>query len=255
MHRGVFFVGAGDIPCRSRLRAATYRSGFASQVSGIGALYLARATDREPAVIDLLTTTGARDFDGVRVERTTSLPDCDRCDYDGIRSVSVARALVDLSRHHPAKRLVRWMRNAEFHGTLDMADVVAAEIRLARRGDTAAIRTAFDDYLDDCGGTDSALEDRLLELIVGAGLPNVRVGQLMPGVLRPDERVDLFFAQYGLVVEADGPHHRKPLQRANDRRRDRQLRAAGFQVLRLWWWEIEQDPAGCLDRIRRALAA
>jgi very-short-patch-repair endonuclease len=255
MHRGVYHVGGGALTCRGRLRGAMHRGGKNAYVAGYGALYLGRAIQREPYRIELVSTTSDRDFDAVRVRRTTSLPARERVEYDGIRSVSVARAITDLAHDNPPLRLVRWMRNAEFHGNLRIEDVRAAEHRLASRGHAPALRTALHELEADNGGTDSALEDHLLELMIGAKLPLARVGCPIQGVLNDDERVDFLFAEYGLVIEADGPHHLEPVQRAIDRRRDRDLRKAGYRVLRFWWYEIEDEPAKVLDAIRIALSA
>ncbi len=42
---------------------------------------------------------------------------------------------------------------------------------------------------------------------------------------------------------------------ARDRRVDAELRAAGWNVLRIWDFELERDPQGCVERIRRLVVA
>jgi DNA mismatch endonuclease (patch repair protein) len=48
---------------------------------------------------------------------------------------------------------------------------------------------------------------------------------------------------------------RKKLQanRARDQRNFRQLRSAGWHVIRIWQHQLKRDIAGCLDRIERAV--
>lgn len=255
IHRGVYLVGGAPLTIRAELRAATARGGPNAHVAEIGALYLGRATDRPPANIVLLSSSNFRDFDDITMKRSESFPEEERTHYSGIRCTTVARAIVDLSAHHPSQRLVRWMRNAEFHKTLRLDDVRAAEHRLAPRGHGTVLREALLKIDIGHGGTDSVLEDILQSLMIAAELPDPIVGALMPGVLKPNERVDFLFREFGLVVEADGPHHLEPMQRSTDHRRDAQLRAAGYEVLRFWWYEIEREPVKVIATIRAMLHA
>ena len=65
--------------------------------------------------------------------------------------------------------------------------------------------------------------------------------------------VDFFCAAARLVVEADGPHHDTPEQRAVDMRRDAVLCRHGFLVLRFSGDLILSDLARVVEEIRRAL--
>jgi hypothetical protein len=69
-------------------------------------------------------------------------------------------------------------------------------------------------------------------------------------------RVDFFWREHKLVVEADG------LMKYNDRRdlikqfeRDRLLRDAGYLVVHFTWEELFQQPEVVIERIRSAMAA
>ena len=57
-----------------------------------------------------------------------------------------------------------------------------------------------------------------------------------------DRRVDfaLVYGNVRLVVEVDGPDHREPAQRRQDRRRDRLLNKGGWRVLRITNTEIDK---------------
>jgi very-short-patch-repair endonuclease len=56
-----------------------------------------------------------------------------------------------------------------------------------------------------------------------------------------------------LVVEVDGPYHRRASQRQADRCRDALLTAAGWTVLRLSNDQVLNHPDAALQRIRSAL--
>ena len=55
-----------------------------------------------------------------------------------------------------------------------------------------------------------------------------------------------------LVIEADGPHHDDPFERAADRERQRILEAHGYRVLRVTWAQAIAQPGGTLRRFRDA---
>ncbi len=55
-----------------------------------------------------------------------------------------------------------------------------------------------------------------------------------------------------LVVELDGSQH---LESVRDRLRDQDLRARGFEVVRIWNSELNQNPEGVLSVLLASLAA
>ena len=59
--------------------------------------------------------------------------------------------------------------------------------------------------------------------------------------------VDVFWPEFKLIAEVDGPPHERPRAKRRDRRRDRQLRAAGYTVLR---FPDRRDRAAAADRGR-----
>jgi very-short-patch-repair endonuclease len=99
--------------------------------------------------------------------------------------------------------------------------------------------------------TRSEAERRLLALIRAARLPpprtNVRVGGFEVDMLWPAER---------LVVEIDGfAFHGGCAAFERDRRRDAQLLARGYRVLRITWRQLTREPHAVVATIAAALAA
>jgi very-short-patch-repair endonuclease len=66
-------------------------------------------------------------------------------------------------------------------------------------------------------------------------------------------RVDFFWRRYGVVAETDGLLKYDSGERAiAERRRDRLLLEAGFEVVHVTWQELFSDAARVAGRIREA---
>jgi very-short-patch-repair endonuclease len=65
--------------------------------------------------------------------------------------------------------------------------------------------------------------------------------------------VDAYWPELKLIAEVDGPHHERPRARRRDRRRDRELRATGYTVLRFTDIEIEQRPEEVIAAVQAAM--
>lgn len=106
--------------------------------------------------------------------------------------------------------------------------------------------------------TDSELERIFRRLLASAGLPQPLTQQRVNGC-----RVDFFWPELGLVVEADSlRHHGTAMVQRDDRRRDRTHTVAGLQTLRFTHYEINyegdavlRDLTAVIDRRRRELGA
>jgi DNA mismatch endonuclease (patch repair protein) len=89
----------------------------------------------------------------------------------------------------------------------------------------------------------------------------------------PGGRIDIAFTRWRVAVFVDGSFwHGHPSKwqpgrwegywdekikrnMARDRRQDDALRAAGWRAVRLWDFEVEQDPAAAAGRVEEALEA
>ena len=108
----------------------------------------------------------------------------------------------------------------------------------------AAIRT-------DPALTRSEAERRLLELVRAARLPKPEANARLLGW-----EVDLVWRDARLVVEVDGyAFHSSRSSFERDRRKDAELIAAGYRVLRFTWRQIADEPAAVIAILAAALAA
>lgn len=97
--------------------------------------------------------------------------------------------------------------------------------------------------------TRSELEFQFLQLCRRNRIPapevNVRIGSLLVDFLWPDRR---------LVVETDGyRYHRGRFAFENDRAQDLELRALGYDVLRLTYRQVTDSPGEVCAVVKQAL--
>jgi very-short-patch-repair endonuclease len=157
-------------------------------------------------------------------------------------------AALGLGRHAVAHKLAGgWLRRV--HRGIYLTDLSLNEqfSPYPRHRGTAALKEAHRIAL---ALTRSEAERRALDLIRAARLPepevNARVG--------PWE-LDLLWRKDRVVVEIDGyAFHSSRRSFERDRRKDRDLQAAGYRVLRFTWRELTEEPEAVVAAITRALA-
>jgi putative AbiEi antitoxin of type IV toxin-antitoxin system/uncharacterized protein DUF559 len=112
---------------------------------------------------------------------------------------------------------VHWSRR------LDPRDTTSAKLDRLER--------ALELHVRGCAGTKSDLEDEFLARVAG---PEPLVNTRVAGV-----EADFHWRHRKLCVEVDRPGHLRPRTQREDAARDRRLRAAGFEVVRI----SERPPA------------
>jgi Protein of unknown function (DUF559) len=204
IHRGVYAVGHRGISERGRWMAATLALGEAAVIS-----------HRSAATLwDLLPPSG----DDVDV---TIPGDAGRRRRPGIR---LHRSSLLEARHSTRRWAIPVTTPAQMLSDLPGA-VTAQELRRAQR--QAAVRGLALGEDTEHDGTRSELEVRFLQLCQSNNIPppqvNVRLGSLL---------VDFLWAHRRLVIETDGyRYHRGRFAFENDRARDLELRACGYDVI------------------------
>ncbi len=94
--------------------------------------------------------------------------------------------------------------------------------------------------------TDSELERRFLRLVLRAGLPTPLTQPHLNGF-----RVDFYWPELRLVVEADGlRYHRTPSQQVKDRLRDQAHTEAGLVPLRFTHFQISFEASRVVAVLR-----
>jgi very-short-patch-repair endonuclease len=230
IHRGVYAVGHLAIGFKGRCMAATLAIAATRAAEpavshrSAAALWQLLPPDKQPIDVSLPSQSGRRRRDGIRIHRCESLKPGDATHLLGIPVTTPARTLADLRRAVSPPELRRAIRQADVLG----------------------LATGMENVVE---GTRSELERRFLRLCRRAGLPapevNVRIGGLTVDFLWRDER---------LIVETDGyRYHRGRQAFEDDRGRDLELRARGYEVLRLSYRQVSDRPERVIGALRRVL--
>jgi hypothetical protein len=97
--------------------------------------------------------------------------------------------------------------------------------------------------------TTTELERLFLPLAFDAGLPAPQTQTWLDGY-----RVDFFWPELGLVVEADSlRYHRTPFKQASDKRRDNAHAGSGLTTLRFTHGQVCHEPAYVRATLVRAV--
>lgn len=251
-HRGVYLVGhTAAAPLAEEFAAllACGPSAILSRHTAAG-LWGFRPPARAP--VDVLVPGGdPRRHPGIRIRSTARpLPAADRGVRLGLPVTAPARTLLDLAAVLDTRDL-RWaIEEARVRRLLRTADLRSVMERNPRRRGAARLRTALGIAGSTASVTRSEAERRLADLLIAARLPqpefNVRVGR---------HEVDVLWRAANLVVEVDGyAFHSGREAFERDRRRDAELQVRGFQVTRLTWRQITEEPLFVAALLARLLA-
>ena len=245
-HRGVFAIGHANPTTHGRWRAAVLACGERAVLrhrSG-GSLwgFWSGAAGRIEVTVPGGGRPGPRE---VHVHRTRRLTDDDVTEHEGIPVTTVARTLVDLAEVLGPRQLRRAVHEADVLRLLDADAVWAAAARVSgRRRSKRLLR-----LLGGPPPKGNELERRFLELCELAGLPRPEHNVLV-GVFE----VDFIWRDARLVVETDGARVHDTRQKfEDDRRRDAELTAAGYRVVRFTWRQITEEPAVVIAVLRRLI--
>jgi very-short-patch-repair endonuclease len=180
---------------------------------------------------------------GIRVHRKLGLAPEHGRRVAGIPVTDLVTTFVDLASCVPDGPLERAINEADRLDLIDPEGLRAAVEPLRHRLGLPRLRRLL-----GCDAlTDTGLERRFLSLVRSAGLPEPETQASVNGF-----RVDFFWPDLALVVEADGwRYHRTPGEQATDRRRDQRHSVAGLTTLRFGEEQIRKEP----NEVQRTLIA
>jgi very-short-patch-repair endonuclease len=253
VHRGVYAVGHARLTFRGCLWAAVLACGGpdAAVIShrSAAAVWDLLPAPGGPIDVTVLRRSGPRP--GIHVHRSRSFdPVIDAVGQpDGLPTTTVARTLADLAAVLTPHRLGRVVHRAEHLRLLD-ATAVNAHVARAPRG-ANALRAAMNDLTArDPDITRSELEERFLAVVDDWALPRPKVNAAIG-----HHTVDFLWPEHRLVVEVDGrAAHATARAFERDRRRDAELQAAGYRVIRFTYRQVVDEPAYVTGILRAILA-
>jgi hypothetical protein len=244
LHRvypGVYAVGHSALSHEGRWLAAVFAAGDGAALcrkSCAGLLEIERWPPRRPQV---LVPRRHRPIAGVELYETRNLDPRDVTVVRGIPCTTVPRLFVDLSDELIPEELTHYIHEAAHWDLLDLRAVRRTMARVNGRHNLEVLETAIEDWLDGSAGTRSRGEIAFRRAVSDAKLPRPDTNRKLLGI-----EVDFHWPELGLVIEIDGPPHKRPPSRLTDAERDLVLTAAGYRVVRCATTEA------ALDAIRRA---
>jgi hypothetical protein len=258
--RNVFALGHARLGSRAKLRAAVLACPGAV-VSHRSAAWLLGIGEVAPAVIDLIPTEQrGRQIDGIKAHRVSFPAPHELVLVGGIPCTNASRTLVDLAGTYGEDKLRERVEMAAMRKKLDLAAIDAVLANGPKRRGSPCLRRIVDDWRPVAetaryATVRSLFEAKLLPLIAKAGLPLPRPNAPVRTADKVLE-VDLLWPDHRFVVEADSrKFHATEVAFERDHRRDRELMAARYAVLRVSWREAEREPNAVLEVIRTELEA
>jgi very-short-patch-repair endonuclease len=253
LHRGVYAFGHRQLRIEGRWLAAVLAAGPGALLShrDAAALHEMRAAPQSRRV-SVSTASYVRPASGLWVcsRRTFAVEDC--AVVRAIPVTSPARTLVDLAPMLTLGQLQSTLGEADRKGLLDVQAVERTLARLKTRHGQghARLRAALDAHAKHGAVLlRSWLEERLLDLVLAAGLPRPRFNAPAAGF-----EVDALWPYERVVVELDGwADHKERAAAARDRDKTNRLQVAGYVVLRFLHGDVVGDPGRVASALRGAL--
>lgn len=186
---------------------------------------------------------------GLRIHRVTAIDARDVRLREGLPVTSPARALIDFAARESAGVVEAALNEARVHRLVTDETLDQAMERCPLRPGVGRLRALMTAERGPAL-TRSETERRLRSIVERGELPWPQFNVWLFGHL-----VDALWPAAKLVVEADGYSvhgHRHAFEA--DRRRDQQLAAHGFVVVRITGRQLRDEPMAVLSRLAQALA-
>jgi very-short-patch-repair endonuclease len=185
---------------------------------------------------------------GVRVHHVRDLLPDEVTTIDGIPVTTPARTLLDLAETEGPRDVEQALAAALRMGLVSYDDLRLMLERHPNHRGAPLLR-----HLLEAEGvpafTRSEAEETMLEITRVARLPRPELNARVLG-----HEVDFLWRSARLVAEVDGyAYHGSARSFAEDRRRDAELTAAGYRVLRFTWKDLTEDRLATVVRLAQAL--
>lgn len=252
LHSGVYAVGHAAVTREGRWMAAVLASGPGAVLSHRSAAALWGIRPASSGKIEVTVPTKSDSRGGIR-RHSASLPADEVTVRDGIPVTIVPRTIFDLAAIAPASAVEGALRESEYlqlHDRLSLPDLLA---RYPGRRGCRKVHACLERLAEAPGRLRSPLEEVFLPFLRRHRLPPPRLNAWV----RVDGRsfqVDCLWPDARQIVELDG--YRSHGTRAafrEDRTRDRLLRVGGYDVTRIAWAQLEDEPEALATDLRTLL--
>lgn len=233
--------------------AAVLAGGRAAVLSHSSAAAVWRIRTPSAGPIHVTTAKKWRSSQSIRRHRSL-LADDEVTEVDGIPVTTVPRTIFDMAAGSTVDRVESMIRDAEYRRLYDSLSLVDLLKRYPRKSGRRNVRLALQRLETlPTGYARSPLEERFLPFLRRYGLPRPSLNEwIILGSKR--YQVDCHWAGTGQIVELDSwqAHGTRSAHR-EDRARDRILRVAGYEVTRITWAQLDDEPDAVARDLRRLL--
>ncbi|HVX32453.1 MAG TPA: type IV toxin-antitoxin system AbiEi family antitoxin domain-containing protein [Solirubrobacterales bacterium] len=253
LHRidfGVYAVGHANLSLHAECLAAVLAVGPGSLLSYYSAAWLWGLWKGSPKPIHVTSTVSRHHptREGLTRHRARRLDQVDRGLVDGIPVTSVARTLLDLASKLRPDQLRRVLARVEDLRLLDLDAIHDVIERNLGHPGAKRLRRALAIYERPIW-TRSEFERRVVEYLVGSGLPRPATGWVEVG-----HELDIFWPELDFGVELDTweTHGtRDAFERDHDR--DLDFALAGIETIRISERQFRREPEEIATKIARLL--
>jgi hypothetical protein len=248
VHRGVYVVGQRGITWHGRCMAAVLAS-YPSVASHLSAAWIWGLLRSRPETIHL-TSRRTRRAKRTFVTHTADLARADMTRRDGIPVTSLSRTILDVAVTSRPRTVRRHLQVANDEKLLDLREMEDLLRRTKGHRGQTKVRAALELYEEQPPFTRSGLEERFLEVMREAGLPEPSMNFFVAGF-----EIDAWWEAERFGVELDVYEtHGSRLSFEEDRERDDALLHAGIETTRVTGRRLDREPGAVVDSVRRHLA-
>lgn len=224
------------------MAAALFYAGPGAALSHVTAAWWWGMLHAEPRRLHVCVPGRRRSIRSVRVHTRKRQP---RAWHKRLPLTHPAQTLLDIAGVVRFMELRRALAEAEYRRLTTLAEVEAV---LGRgRPGSAALRVALECHLPQLARTRSRMEEKFVLLCERHRLTPPAVNARVAGWT-----VDAVWFDRRTAVELDShAAHGTPAAMEEDRRRDLELRAAGYTVLRYTWRQVTEDGDRVIADLRR----
>jgi very-short-patch-repair endonuclease len=256
LHRlywGVYAVGHTVLSREARWMAAVLACGPDAVLSHWSAAALWRIRDHRSGPIDITSPSKTKSRGAFRRHHVL-LPADEVTVERGIPVTTTPRTIFDLAAGGaPGYAVESALRQSEFRLLYDQLSLLDLLDRYPRHRGVRSIRAALARVAEAPGPTASRLEDRFLAFLDCHDLPRPRLNAWVE-VGGRRFKVDCLWPALKQVVELDGwEGHGTRTAFRDDRERDRKLRVAGYEVTRIPWGALDDEPTDIAADLRALL--
>lgn len=256
LHPGVYYVHGGQVPWRSRARAALVYAGAPAALALDAAAFAWGLAPRPPTtiVVAVPATRCVLPQPGLRITRSRRWSEPEL--RAGLRLTGIASTVLDLAARPLVSRDDCWtlVGSALATGKVSSPQLLGELARRGRHRWSGEIRWACG---EDGAGITSALEGRTRRSVLAAH--GITGFEAQVAVRDHDGAVvarrDFHHRASGVVIEVDGRAWHGPDRFEADRARDRAAAASGLVTLRFTWRDVADHPCRTAAEVVATLRA